>query len=174
VAPVGARGPQGTGGMIARMFVTNHVLAGTLVGLALPQHPVQALAGGVVSHVIMDLTPHCGDATLTDDEFFVVARRDGLLALAALAAVLAAAPAPRRSVITGVVGAVLLDLDKPCKRFLGFDPFPRPVGRFHHWIQNEAPHRVPQEVAAGVLMVLATAGGLLGRRRIASRMKGHA
>jgi hypothetical protein len=146
------------------MFVTNHVLAGTLVGLALPQNPAQALAGGVVSHVIMDLTPHCGDATLTDDEFFVIARRDGLLALAVLAAVFVATPAPRRSVVAGVIGAVLLDLDKPCKRFFGFDPFPRSVSRFHHWIQNEAPHRVPHEVGAGGVLALAAAGGLVGRR----------
>src|SRR3954451_5134048 len=106
--------------MIGRMFVTNHVLAGAAVGLTLPRNPAQALAAGVASHVIMDLTPHCGDGTLTEDEFFVIARRDGLVALGALALLLAAAPAPRRSVVAGVVGAVLLDLDKPCKRFFGF------------------------------------------------------
>jgi len=157
--------------MIAGMFVTNHVLAGTLVGLALPHNPAQALAGGIASHVIMDLTPHCGDRTLTDDEFFVIARRDGLLALGVLAAILVAAPAPRRSVMAGVVGAVLLDLDKPCTRFFGFDPFPRAVSRFHHWIQNEAPHRVPHEVGAGAVLGIAAAGGLLGRRVAASRKK---
>jgi len=146
------------------MFVTNHVLAGALVGLALPDNPGQALVGGAASHVVMDLTPHCGDGTLTEDEFFVIARRDGLVALGVLAAVMAATPAPRRSVVAGVVGAVLLDLDKPCKRFFGVDPFPRPVSRFHHWIQNEAPHRVPHEMGAGGVLALATVGGLIGRR----------
>lgn len=146
------------------MFVTNHVLAGTLVGLALPHNPAQALVGGVASHVIMDLTPHCGDGTLTEDEFFVIARRDGLVALGVLAALLLATPSPRLSVLAGVAGAVLLDLDKPCKRFLGLDPFPRAVSRFHHWIQNEAPHRLPHEVGAGGVLAVATAGGLIGRR----------
>ncbi|MGZ8761874.1 MAG: hypothetical protein ACXW2Y_00950 [Acidimicrobiia bacterium] len=150
--------------MIEPMFVTNHVLAGTLVGLAMPYNPAQALAGGVASHLIMDLTPHCGDGTLTEDEFFVIARRDGLVALGVLAAILLAAPAPRRSVMAAVVGAVLLDLDKPCKRFFGFDPFPRSVSRFHHWIQNEAPHRVPHEVGAGAVLAIAAIGGLAGRR----------
>ena len=153
------------------MFVTNHVLAGTMVGLALPDNPAQALAGGIASHVIMDLTPHCGDGTLTEDEFFVIARRDGLVALGVLAAVLVAAPAPRRAVMAGVVGAVLLDLDKPCRRFFGFDPFPRAVSRFHQWIQNEAPHRLPHEFGAGGVLALAAAGGLIGRRWAARRTK---
>jgi len=157
--------------MIEAMFVTNHVLAGALVGLALPHHPGQALVGGVASHVIMDLTPHCGDATLTEDEFFLIARRDGLLALGVLAVVLLAAPAPRRAVVAGVVGAVLLDLDKPCKRFFGFDPFPRAIGRFHNWIQNEAPHRLPHEVGAGGVLAIATIGGVAGRRWAAATMR---
>jgi hypothetical protein len=157
--------------MIEPMFVTNHVLAGTLVGLALPHNPVQALAGGVASHLIMDLTPHCGDGTLTEDEFFVIARRDGSVALGVLAAILLAAPAPRRSVMAGVMGAVLLDLDKPCKRFFGFDPFPRSVSRFHQWIQNEAPHRVPHEVGAGGVLAIAAIGGLAGRRWKNSRSR---
>ena len=146
------------------MFVTNHVLAGTVIGLCLPRNPGQAFAGGVASHVIMDLTPHCGDATLTDDEFFEIARRDGILGLGVLAAVLATTPAPRRGVVAGVAGAVLLDLDKPCKRFFGFDPFPRWLSRFHHWIQNEAPHRLPHEVGAGGVLAIGVVGGLVGRR----------
>jgi hypothetical protein len=156
------------------MFVTNHVLAGALIGLCLPRHSGQAFTGGVVSHVIMDLTPHCGDATLTADEFFEIARRDGLVALGVLAVATAATPAPRRSVLAGVAGAVLLDLDKPCKRFFGFDPFPRWLSRFHHWIQNEAPHRFPHEVAAGTGLVLATAGGLIGKRWAARARKARA
>ena len=146
------------------MFVTNHVLAGTLVGLALAEHPTQALAGGLASHVVMDLTPHWGDATRTDDEFFEVARRDGLVALGVLAAVLVSSRSPRRSVVAGVFGAVLLDLDKPFRRFLGVDVFPHWVNRFHHRIQNEAPHRVPYEVAAGAGLAAATVGGLVGSR----------
>lgn len=146
------------------MFVTNHVLAGSLVGLALPANPAQSFFGGVASHVIMDLTPHCGDGTLTDDEFFLVARRDGLVALGVLAAVMLATPKPRRAVMAGVLGAVLLDLDKPCKRFFGIDPFPRAVSRLHHWIQNEAPHRIPHEFGAGGVLAVTAVGGLIGRR----------
>ncbi len=148
------------------MFVTNHVLAGTLIGLCLPRNPGQALAAGVLSHVIMDVTPHCGDVTLTDDEFFEIAKRDGILGLGVLAVVMATTPMPRRGVVAGVTGAVLLDLDKPCKRFFGFDPFPRWLSRFHHWIQTEAPHRLPHEIAAGGALALAAAGGILGRRRV--------
>lgn len=157
--------------MIAPMFVTNHVLAGALVGLTMPDHPAQALAAGVASHVVMDLLPHAGDPTLTDDEFFVIARRDGLLGLGVLAAVVLAAPPPRRAVLTGVFGAVLLDLDKPCKRFLGFDPFPRPVSRFHHWIQNEAPYRLPHEIGAGAVLALGTVGAVVGRRVSGARRR---
>ncbi len=151
------------------MFVTNHVLAGALVGLCLPRNPAQAFAGGVVSHVIMDLTPHCGDATLTAEEFFEIAKRDGLLGLGVLAVVMAATPAPRRGVVAGVAGAVLLDLDKPCRQFFGVDPFPRWLSRFHHWIQSEAPHRLPHEVAAGSVLAIAAAGGLIGRSWMARK-----
>jgi hypothetical protein len=150
------------------MFVTNHVLAGALVGLARPRRPVQAFAGGMASHVAMDMTPHCGDVTLTPDEFFVVCRRDGLLALGLLAGVVAAARSRRVAVLAGVAGAVLLDLDKPCKRFFGFDPFPGWLSRLHHLIQNEAPYRVPYEVAAGSGLAAATVGALARRRRRAA------
>jgi hypothetical protein len=146
------------------MFVTNHVLAGALVGLARRGRPGQAFAGGVASHVVMDLTPHAGDGTLTPEEFFVVCRRDGLVALGLLAAVTAAVRKPRLSVLAGVAGAVLLDLDKPCKRFFGFDPFPRWLSRFHHLIQNEAPNRVPHELAAGSGLAALTAGSLIRHR----------
>jgi MYXO-CTERM domain-containing protein len=59
---------------------------------------------------------------------------------------------------------VLLDLDKPAKHFLGFDPFPPAVQRFHANIQHESPRRMPQEVivaAVGALLL----GGLLRRTR---------
>lgn len=149
------------------MFVTNHVLAGTIIGLALPRRAVGAFVAGLTSHVAMDITPHFGDQALTDDEFFVICRRDGLIGLAVLTAAVGAAGASRRGVISGIAGAVLLDLDKPFQRFFGFNPFPEWLIRFHGWIQNEEPHRVPHEIVAGSGLAAASAGGLWWRRAAA-------
>ena len=61
------------------MLITNHVLAGALVGLASPG-PVSAFGVGVVSHFAMDVVPHWGDP---DHEAFLrVAYVDGLVGLA--------------------------------------------------------------------------------------------
>ncbi|HZJ26502.1 MAG TPA: hypothetical protein VFF40_05740 [Acidimicrobiia bacterium] len=149
------------------MFVTNHLLAGTIIGLAWPQRAIPAFGAGLVSHVVMDVTPHFGDEALTADEFFVVCRRDGLVGIAVLAGAVLASPGARRGVVAGIAGAVLLDLDKPVERFFGFNPFPRWLHRFHGWIQNEEPHRVPHEIAAGTGLAAAAAGGLWWRRRAA-------
>ncbi len=144
------------------MFITNHVLAGALVGAACRRRPAAAFALGFASHVLMDLTPHWGDATLDRDGFYRVARRDGLLGLAVFAAVVAAAGPTRRSVLAGVVGACLLDVDKPCEHLLGIRPFPAWLDRFHAAIQTEAPRFVWTEVLAGLLG--ATADTVVFRR----------
>lgn len=146
------------------MFVTNHVLAGTIIGLVVPRRPLTAFGAGLASHVAMDMTPHFGDQALTEDEFFVICRRDGLIGLAVLVGAVLAARGSRRGVIGGIAGAVLLDLDKPFERFFGFNPYPGWLVRFHDWIQNEEPHRVPHEIAAGSGLAAAAAGGLWWRR----------
>jgi hypothetical protein len=61
--------------------------------------------------------------------------------------------------MSAMVGAVLLDLDKPLAHFFGVDPFPRVVTRIHKRVQNESPHRLPIEFAYGI--VLATADVLV-------------
>lgn len=142
------------------MFFTNHALAGALIGSTV-RTPLAAFGLGVGSHVAMDVVPHWGQPDW--NLFLPVARRDGLLALAVGTAVLAASPAHRRSrLAAGMVGAGLLDLNKPCQHLLGFSPFPAAVDRFHNRIQQgrESPTRWPRELAAG-----ATAAAMLAAIR---------
>jgi hypothetical protein len=156
------------------MFITNHVLAGALAGSAFRRRPVLAFTAGVVTHVLMDVAPHWGDARLDDDGFYAVARRDGVLGLAALGIVAVAGVPPRAALLAGIAGAAALDVDKPCAHLLGFDPFPRWLNRFHQAIQNEAPDRVPLEVAAGSALAGACAVVLARRRGYRSRTRARA
>jgi hypothetical protein len=145
------------------VFITNHTLAGGVIGLA-ARRPVAAFAAGVVSHVAMDMVLHWGD-DLTWDEFVQVARVDGLVGLAAAAAALAVAPRRARPpVAAGIAAACLLDLDKPGRHFLGRSPFPAAVDRFHGRIQRE--HPVGGLIEAGVAVALAAglAAGLAAVR----------
>jgi hypothetical protein len=147
------------------MFITNHVLAGTLVGTALRRRPVVAFCAGVATHVAMDMTPHWGDATLDRDGFFVVAKRDGVLGLGILAIVAAAGVPPRTALLAGIAGAALLDADKPCEFFFGMNPWPRWLDQFHKRIQRESPEGIRVEVAAGLALTAASAVVLARRRR---------
>jgi hypothetical protein len=65
----------------------------------------------------------------------------------------------RLPVLAGMVGAALLDLDKPGKHFVGHSPFPERVDRFHADIQvgREHAHKMGQElaVAAGLAALVA-------------------
>ena len=141
------------------MLVTNHVLAGAVIG-ATVRKPALALALGVASHVAMDVTPHWGlphGTGLKDPEFLKVAYRDGFAGLAAMGALYAVAKGRRLPVLAGMVGAALLDVDKPSKHFLGRSPFPAAVDRVHAEIQvgREHAHKMGQEfaVAAGLAAV---------------------
>ena len=51
--------------------------------------------------------------------------------------------------VSGMIGAVLLDLDKPSAHFFGRTPFPAAVNRFHGAIQNESPDGLAAEFAWG-------------------------
>jgi hypothetical protein len=145
------------------MFATSHVLAGAALGAIDRRHPGRAFGLGILSHAAMDVAPHWG-RPLAPDESFRIARRDGLLALAALGGAAAVAGNARPAVVAGALGAVLLDADKPVLHFLQRSCFPRVVDRFHDAIQNEAPHRLGWEVAAGVgLAALFTALSRRGR-----------
>lgn len=139
------------------MFVTNHVLAGALIGRAMARHPVGAFAVGVVTHFAMDACPHYGDgaASITSPEFIRVARCDGCAGLSAMA--LAAGLSPRRSrraVVAGMLGGAVVDSDKPCEYFFGWNPWPEWWNALHKRVQNEQPHRLPHEVAVGALLAV--------------------
>jgi hypothetical protein len=148
------------------VLVTNHVLAGAAIG-ALVKRPVPALALGVVSHVAMDVIPHWGLShedrhsgdPMRNPKFLRVAYRDGFAGLAAMGAAFGLARGRRLPVLAGMVGAALLDLDKPAKHFVGQSPFPARVDQFHADIQigREHAHKMGQElaVAAGLAALVA-------------------
>jgi hypothetical protein len=147
------------------MFITNHVLAGTLAGTALRRRPVLAFAVGFATHVAMDMTPHWGNPTLDEDGFYAVAKRDGVLGLATLALIAAAGVPPRTALLAGIAGASLLDADKPTEYFLGINPFPRWLDQFHHDIQRESPGGIRTEVMFGTALAAACTV-VLARRRL--------
>ena len=143
--------------------MTNHVLSGAVIGAA-ARRPVPAFALGVISHFVLDAVPHWGQWR-GHDQFMQVAVVDGLTGLAAMAAMAAIAPDDTRvAVLAGMAGAALPDIGKPSVVFFGRSPFPRRVDEFHGRIQREAPHRLPHEAAAGVVL-LAVAVTLLRRVR---------
>jgi hypothetical protein len=135
------------------VLLTNHVLSGALIG-ALTRRPLPAFAVGVASHFALDAVPHWGKWG-SRRRFLRVAVADGLVSLAAMAALAALSPAERRpAVVAGMTGAALPDIEKPAKLFLGWSPFPAAVDRFHGRIQREAAGRGHLEVlAAGALAV---------------------
>ena len=147
------------------MFITNHVLAGTLAGTALRRRPVLAFAVGFATHVAMDMTPHWGNPSLDRDGFYAVAKRDGILGLGVLALVTAAGVPPRAALLAGIAGAAVLDSDKPAEFFFGFNPFPRWLNQFHQSIQRESPEGMRTEVVAGVALATIAAAVLVRRRR---------
>ncbi|RLV48034.1 hypothetical protein D9V37_18230 [Nocardioides mangrovicus] len=135
------------------MLVTNHVLAGALVGYAAPG-PVSAFVGGVASHFGMDVVPHWGDRPIETVMHIAVA--DGLTGLAAMAWVWRSAPRRKRwRVLAGMVGGAMPDLDKPSTVFFGFSPFPAAWDEFHSVIQTEDSRRMPQEIVVGAALGLA-------------------
>jgi len=148
------------------MLVTNHVAAGAAIGALLHRRPALAFAAGVASHLAMDALPHWGlpREAASQEEFLLVAKRDGLAGLAAIAALAGPARGLRTGVVAGIAGATLLDVDKPARHFFGRNPVPAPIQEFHERIQREAPHRMRNEVAlaAGLIGLSAL---LVARRR---------
>jgi hypothetical protein len=143
------------------VLITNHVLAGALIGTFSPG-PVSAFAAGVVSHFVMDAVPHWGGYDIHD--VLQVAVVDGLVGATALALVARAAPRDRRTrIVAGMLGAAVPDTDKPWDVFLGGSPFPAPFDRFHARLQRESRRRLPQE------FLVATAGALVVRRALRAR-----
>jgi hypothetical protein len=144
------------------MLVTNHVLSGALIG-AVAERPDAAFTVGVASHFVLDATPHLGKWS-SKRHFLRVAVADGLTGLAVIGVLAAATPAPRRlSVLAGMAGAALPDIDKPARLWFGKSPWPAAVDKFHAGIQNEAPGRFWVELTAAGCF---TAGFGLALRRI--------
>ena len=136
------------------MFITNHVLAGAIIGLAAPRRPAKVALVAVGSHLVLDAVPHWG---IDDDaKFRKVAIVDGLVGLATMRAVMGAVPRGTRvAVLAGMLGAAFPDADKPALMFFGRSPFPARVDRFHQQIQRESTHGIRTEIRAALAMVLA-------------------
>jgi hypothetical protein len=137
------------------MFITNHVLAGALIGLAAPRRPARVALVAVGSHFVLDSVPHWG-SDHDDAKFRKVAIVDGLLGLATMRAIMSAVPRGTRvAVLAGMLGAAFPDSDKPMDMFFQRSPFPAAVDRFHQRIQRESAHGIRTEVRAAVVMVVA-------------------
>jgi hypothetical protein len=145
------------------MLVTNHVLSGAVIGAVSRRRPASAFFLGVLSHFALDAVPHWGKWHKRF-RFMQVAVPDGLTGLALMGAMTALAPPDARlSVLAGMTGAALPDLDKPSIVFFGRSPWPPAVDRIHLRIQDEAPHRWKHELAAAALFLAAAVALLRGR-----------
>jgi hypothetical protein len=143
------------------MIISSHVGAGALVGTVI-RRPVPAFLAGFASHLIMDSIPHWGLPASGD--WLPVARRDGIVGLAAMGVLAATAPAGHRvCVVAGMTGACLPDTDKLGEHFFRRNPWPGSFNRFHSRIQREAPHRLRQEVLTAAAL---TAVGVVTLRII--------
>jgi hypothetical protein len=160
------------------MFVTNHVLAGVLIGQAMPGRPVAAFAAGVGSHLVLDAAPHWGCDFRSPggaERFLKAATRDGVLGLAAMAAVTAAVSRESRlSTVAAMAGAAFLDLDKPLEHFFGIRPFPKLVTRIHKGVQNESVDGMGKELAYGIGFALTDVVAITGVRRRLSHRRANA
>lgn len=151
------------------MFVTNHVLSGVAIGRYFGRRPVTAFVVGVGSHLLLDMMPHwgCEKATADGDDLFLrYAKRDGIFGLITMAgAIWAVDRQARAATLAAMLGAALLDADKPCAFFFGVDPSPSVVRRIHMWAQNESPQGLPNEIAFGVACAVVDAVITVGDRR---------
>lgn len=144
-----------------RVFVTNHVLSGVLIGRATEGKPTVAFLVGIASHLVLDSFPHWGCDTCEEggaERFLTIAKRDGVLGLATVAA--ATFVVDRRfrvATVAAMAGAVLLDLDKPFLYFFGLNPFPAVVNRLHKQVQNESPDGMVNEIGYGIVFAAADA-----------------
>jgi hypothetical protein len=159
------------------VFVTNHVLSGVVIGRLLERHPVAAFAAGVVSHLALDMVPHWGcrlDTAEKRELYLAYATRDGLLGLLAMGCATAAVDREARpATVAAMVGAALLDVDKPLLHFWGFNPFPAAIRRIHAKVQNESPQGMPNEIRFGIsCAALDVVIALSGRRRVRAITRG--
>ena len=147
------------------MFITNHVLAGTIAGSVFRRRPVLAFVVGF-AHARRDgHDAALGEPHARPDGFYAVAKRDGLLG-------------PRRDRARHGGGRATADrvarrhgrrgdprLGQAGEFFFGVNPMPKWLDRFHKEIQRESPEGMRTELAAGVALAATCAAVLLGRRR---------
>jgi hypothetical protein len=148
------------------VFVTNHALAGALIGLGV-RNPALAAPVSFAAHLAMDRVPHWGAAG-DSDRFLRAARVDGLLALGVLAAVGATAPAADRwRAVASGAACVAPDLDKPLEHFAGRSPYPAAFDAFHAGLQagREFPGHLRRELVIGGTLAAVYALALLSRAR---------
>lgn len=152
--------------------MTNHVLSGAVIGAAV-RRPVPALVTGIASHFVLDSLPHWGKWD-SDLHFFGVAVADGLAGLGAMGVVTRAvlrSPGSGRgtfvaSVVLGMAGAALPDMDKPAYIFFRRKLWPDVVNRFHGRIQDEAPNRFVSHELVAAAGFAVSAAALIKRRRV--------
>jgi hypothetical protein len=152
------------------MLITNHVLHGALIGrtnLTVPQ----AVVAGIAAHFAADAVPHYGlNVGYSHDEFYALAKRDGLTGLTVVAATLLVAPKEDRlRTAAGIFGTCLPDLNKPAAEFFGRSPFPRTVDHWHGVIQTEHPSLWKTEAIAATVAVGVLTAITLRRKRKARR-----
>jgi hypothetical protein len=145
------------------VLITNHVLSGAVLGAVAPDIG-QAATLGFMSHFVLDGLPHFG---VDEEHLLKVAVPDGLLGLAAIGAIARATPPGRRlTVLAGIFGACLPDLDKPGRQFFGRSPFPRWFDAAHARIQDEEVHRFTVELASAAVFTVALVALLPRRPRV--------
>ncbi len=145
------------------VFVTNHVLAGALIGRRFARRPLSAFFVGFGSHLLMDAVPHWG-CDLREpggpDRFLRAARRDGLLGLAVLAGCVWTADRKQvPAAVAAIAGAVFLDVDKPSEYFFDRNPIPDWLQRIHGRIQRESDQLMIVEVATGLALAVVELAG---------------
>lgn len=132
------------------MFITNHVLVGSLVGLSSP-NTATAFAGGFVSHFLLDAIPHMGAKNWVRAGII-----DGLVGLTVAGVVYSKTPKTHRQrLVAGVAGACLPDSDKPLMLFTGAHRHPSWFKKFHGAIQNEDPKWWTNEAATALMGMFA-------------------
>lgn len=147
------------------MLLSAHASFGVLTG-ALTRRPVVAFALGPVSHLLLDAVPHVGSISIALPTLIAL---DAGVALAVVVGSSVAAPDRRTAaaMLTGVMGAVLLDLDKPFERLVGGQLWPDWLHGAHRSVQHHLPgvNDIRVDVAAVALFVGASVWLAISRRR---------
>jgi hypothetical protein len=146
------------------------------VGAACPDRAVLAFALGFATHLPMDCCRHWGfpGGDIHNPRFLAAAIGDACVGLGVLAGVRLATRRDDRSVtapvLAGALGAALLDVDKPARLLLGWNPVPAPLQRLHQRVQAnvEAPEHLWREVAWAVALA---AAGVVSLRAATARAR---